>query len=136
MRGSSKATPPSSLGRSSPHPTCRVPLDPWWFPHLASHRRLRVRATVSMTPVNMRKGNQVFRNPAQLERDREGWRKEGKPKDHQRSSLRNNNLISPIVLTAPSRDRTHVINYSAPGCSHGNRSPCHPSPIPARVMAV
>lgn len=36
---------------------------------LPGHRRLRARATVRTMPMSIRKGSQVFRKPAQLERD-------------------------------------------------------------------
>lgn len=36
-------------------------------PLLPGHRRLTARATVTMAPTSIRKGSQVFRNPAQLD---------------------------------------------------------------------
>lgn len=50
--------------RSTPQPTCRGSTVSSTC--LPGHRRLRVRATVRMMPISIRKGSQVFRKPAQL----------------------------------------------------------------------
>lgn len=51
--------------RSTPHQTCRGSTVS--SACLPRHRRLRVRATVRMMPISIRKGSQVFRKPAQLD---------------------------------------------------------------------
>lgn len=64
----------------APWPPCKL-CPPTW---LAGHRRLMVRATVRIIPSNMRKGSQVFKNPAQLEIRRERQRGEGKESEQYR----------------------------------------------------
>lgn len=55
---------------------------------LAGHRRLRVRATVRMMPISIRKGSQVFRKPAQLDEEESGReRNEGEERNEQRANV-------------------------------------------------